>query len=81
MPSLAEVKRWLITIGLEISEEKSLLRDARQGFKFLGFQITLVRKGRQLNQPYKVKIVPSKSNCLRFLDKVRKVIRSATAKQ
>ena len=76
---IAEVKRWLMTIGLEISEEKSLLRDARQGFKFLGFQIILVRKGRQLNQPYKVKIVPSKANCLRFLDKVRKVIRSAKA--
>jgi RNA-directed DNA polymerase len=76
---IEEVKRWLITVGLEISEKKSELRDARRGFKFLGFQIILVRKGRQLNQPYKVKIVPSKANCLRFLDKVRKVIRSAKA--
>lgn len=76
---IIEVKRWLMTIGLEISEEKSLLRDARQGFQFLGFQIILVRRGRQLNQPYKVKIVPSKANCLRLLDKVRKVIGSAKA--
>jgi RNA-directed DNA polymerase len=76
---IEEAKRWLMTIGLEISEEKSVLRDARQSFKFLGFQIIMARRGRQLNQPYKVKIVPAKANCIRFLDKVRNVIRSAKA--
>nr|AOC61656.1 putative reverse transcriptase, intron maturase and H-N-H endonuclease [Gloeotilopsis planctonica] len=76
---VAEVKRWLMPLGLEISEEKSKLRDAREGFKFLGFQIILVRRGRAPTHPYKVKIVPAKENCLRFLEKVRKVIRLAKA--
>jgi RNA-directed DNA polymerase len=76
---IAEVKRWLMPMGLEISEEKSKLRDAREGFKFLGFQIILVRRGIALIQSYKVKIVPAKDNCLRFLEKVRKVIKSAKA--
>jgi RNA-directed DNA polymerase len=74
-----EVKRWLTTVGLEISEEKSKLRNARNGFKFLGFQIILVRRGRALNHPYKVKIVPAKPNCLRFLEKLRSVIKKAKA--
>ncbi len=76
---IEEVKQWLKKVGLEISEEKSKLRDARQGFTFLGFQIILVKRGLQLNQPYKVKITPAKENCLRFLEKVRTVIRSAKA--
>lgn len=76
---IQECKRWLNAVGLEISEEKSKLVDARNGFKFLGFHIILVRKGRAINHPYKVKIVPAKANCLRFLDKVRQVIRRAKA--
>ena len=48
-------------------------------FKFLGFQIILVRRGITVNQPYKVKIIPSKDNRSRFLDKVRTVIRKAKA--
>lgn len=76
---IAEVKNWLSTIGLEISEEKSKLRDAREGFNFLGYHIILCRRGSAKNHPYKVKIVPSKFNCLRFLDKVRTVIRKARA--
>lgn len=76
---IAEVKSWLSTMGLEIREEKSKLRDAREGFNFLGFQIILCRRGRAKNHPYKVKIVPSKANCLRFLDKVRTVVRKARA--
>lgn len=76
-----EVKRWLTkeSVGLEISEEKSKLRDARNGFQFLGFQIILVRRGHALNHPYKAKIVPAKPNCLRFLEKVRNVIKKAKA--
>jgi RNA-directed DNA polymerase len=76
---IAEVRHWLSTMGLEISEEKSKLRDSREGFKFLGFQIIQVKRGQQINQPYKVKIVPSKENCLRFYEKVRKVIRIGRA--
>jgi len=76
---IAETKRWLAEIGLEISEEKSRLIDDREGFKFLGFRITLVRRGRHPKHPYKVKIIPAKENCLRFLDKIRLVIRKAKA--
>jgi RNA-directed DNA polymerase len=72
---ITEAKQWLIGMGLEISDEKSKLRDAREGFKFLGFQIILVKK----ENAYKVKMTPSKANRLRFLDKVRTVIRSAKA--
>jgi RNA-directed DNA polymerase len=67
-----ETKKWLSQIGLEISEEKSSLRDGRGGFNFLGFQIILVRKlhaGR-----YKVKITPSKQSRKRFLLKIRDII-------
>jgi len=76
---IAECIQWLKTVGLEISEEKSKLRDARQGFKFLGFQIILVRRGSSITHPYKVKIIPSKANCLRFLDKVRQIVKQAKA--
>lgn len=76
---IAEVKRWLITVGLEISEEKSKLRDAREGFNFLGFQIILVRRGREKTHPYKVKITPAKESCQRFLNKVRTIIGKAKA--
>jgi RNA-directed DNA polymerase len=76
---IAEVKQWLSTMGLEISDEKSKLRDSHEGFKFLGFQIIQVKRGKQINQPYKVKIVPSKENCFRFYEKVRKVIRIGRA--
>lgn len=76
---IQECMRWLKTVGLELSEEKSKLRDSRHGFNFLGFQIILVRRGRAINHPYKVKIVPAKANCLRFLDKVRQIVKRAKA--
>jgi len=76
---IEETKRWLAGIGLEISEEKSRLIDDREGFKFLGFRIILVRRGRHPKQPYKVKIIPAKENCLRFLDKIRSVVKKAKA--
>lgn len=69
---IEETKKWLQQIGLEISEEKSKLRDAREGFLFLGFQIIQVRKltvGR-----YKTKITPSKQKRLLFLKNIREVI-------
>jgi len=67
-----ETKRWLMSVGLEISEKKSALRDCRGGFLFLGFQIIQVRKvtvGR-----YKTKITPSKQKRINFLKKIREVI-------
>nr|ALO20869.1 putative reverse transcriptase [Chlamydomonas nivalis] len=70
---IAEAKNWLIKMGLEISEEKSSIRDSRQGIKFLGFKITLVRKAKR----YKVKIVPSKDNTKRFLEKIKNVIQKS----
>jgi len=76
---LDEINMWLNNMGLEINLDKTKLIDARQGFKFLGFQIILVKRGTQVNQPYKVKIIPSKLNCLSFLNKVRIIIRKAKA--
>ena len=65
-----ETRKWLSKVGLELSEEKSSVKDCRESFTFLGFSITLVRKEKQ----YKVKIVPSRENQLRYLDKVRTII-------
>lgn len=66
-----EAKLFLKNVGLEISEEKSKMRDAREGFLFLGFRIILVRKmGR-----YKVKIMPSKQSCIRLMDNIRDTIK------
>lgn len=67
-----ETKNWLRSVGLEISEEKSALRDSRGGFNFLGFRITMVRK--PVADRYKVKITPSKESMKRFLFKVKILI-------
>jgi RNA-directed DNA polymerase len=69
---IAETHKWLATVGLEISEEKSALRDARYGFKFLGFEITLVRKPTVGN--YKVKIQASVEKQKSLLLKVKKIV-------
>jgi len=69
-PCIEETKLWLSQLGLEISDEKSAIRDARQGFQFLGFKITQVVKDRQ----YKVKITPSVEKQKLFLEKIKKVI-------
>lgn len=71
---IAETHKWLANVGLAISEEKSALRDARNGFKFLGFQIIMVRKPKVGN--YKVKIQPSKEKQLAFLAKIRKIVKN-----
>jgi RNA-directed DNA polymerase len=72
---ITETKKWLKSIGLDISEAKSALRvrDGRNGFNFLGFQVIQLRKiqvGR-----YKVKIIPSKIARKNILEKVGKIIR------
>jgi RNA-directed DNA polymerase len=72
-----ETKRWLMQIGLEISEEKSAVRDVRMGFNFLGFQIIMVRKIQRMR--YKVKITPSRLSKKRFLQKIRDIIQKNKA--
>lgn len=72
---IIQAKLWLKGIGLEISEEKSALRDAREGFIFLGFQIILVRIMRR----YKVKVMPSSRSCERLMENVRTVVKEAKA--
>nr|AYQ94511.1 hypothetical protein [Cylindrocapsa geminella] len=74
---IKEVQLWLLAMGLEISEEKSKLRDILEGFQFLGFQIILTRKGK--GREYKVKITPSKKSCQRFYDKMKTVIKNSKA--
>lgn len=69
---IAETHKFLAGVGLAISEEKSALKDCREGFQFLGFQIIQVRKlkvGR-----FKVKIHPSKASQLKLLAKVKQII-------
>lgn len=67
---IEETKKWLTHVGLEINEEKSAIKDSRNGFKFLGFQIIQVRK----EGNYKVKITPSMEKQSALLKKVRKVL-------
>lgn len=72
---IQETKNWLLQIGLEISEEKSSLKEGSKGFLFLGFQTILLKRGGR----YKVKIRPSKQSILRFLLKIREVIQNNKA--
>ena len=67
-----ETRNWLQTVGLELNEEKSSIKDGRNGFLFLGFQIILVMKQDQI----KVKIHPSTTSKTRFLEKVRQIIQN-----
>lgn len=70
---IEETKKWLMhNTGLEISEEKSALRDSRNGFNFLGFQVITVRRPRV--RTYKVRIQPARKNVEKFLDKIKSVI-------
>lgn len=69
---IKETKLWLQQMGLEISEEKSKLRDGRKGFLFLGFQVIQVRKIKA--DRFKTKIVPCKQKRILFLKNIREVI-------
>lgn len=69
---IQETRKWLKTVGLEISEEKSAMRDGRNGFLFLGFQIIQVKKVTVGN--YKVKIQPSRQSQAKLLLKIREII-------
>jgi len=68
-----ETRKWLSGIGLRISEEKSAVRDVRQGFLFLGFQCIMIRR-KYGNWQYKTHIRPSTASVRKLLDKVRVII-------
>lgn len=74
---ILETKKWLKFVGLEISEEKSVLRDGRNGFNFLGFQIIQVRKVKVGN--YKVKIQPSRKSQAKVMLNIRKIVQGNRA--
>lgn len=70
---IKETKKWLLDdIGLELNNEKSVLRDSRNGFHFLGFQVITVR--RPTVKTYKVRIQPSRDNQMKILEKVKNII-------
>jgi len=69
-----ETRKWLAGIGLGISEEKSSVKDVRQGFLFLGFQVIMIRR-QYGNWKYKVHIRPSTQNVKKFMGKVGTIIR------
>jgi RNA-directed DNA polymerase len=72
-----EVHKWLSHMGLYINEEKSSVKDSRQGFYFLGFQIILV--GGLKKKDLKVKIQASKSKQKIFLQKISQIIQTSKA--
>jgi RNA-directed DNA polymerase len=74
---IAETRNWLKSVGLQISEEKSALRDGRNGFLFLGFQIIQVRK--VAKGTYKVNIQPSRKSQNKMLSKVREIVQNNRA--
>jgi len=65
-------EKWLHTMGLEISKEKTSIKDSRHGVKFLGHSITHVKK----NGVYKIKIEPSKDSCKSLLNKIKIIIKA-----
>eukprot|EP00200_Dunaliella_tertiolecta_P003071 CAMPEP_0202337808 /NCGR_PEP_ID=MMETSP1126-20121109/345_1 /ASSEMBLY_ACC=CAM_ASM_000457 /TAXON_ID=3047 /ORGANISM="Dunaliella tertiolecta, Strain CCMP1320" /LENGTH=409 /DNA_ID=CAMNT_0048928079 /DNA_START=516 /DNA_END=1742 /DNA_ORIENTATION=+ len=71
---IRETRVWLAGMGLEISEEKSTVRDAREGFLFLGFQCIMIRR-KYGNCKYKILIRPSNQSVQKLLDKVKVIIR------
>lgn len=67
-----ETKIWLSNMGLEISEEKTKLRLVSQTFKFLGFQMGLIKK----QGKFRVKITPSKESVITITNKTRNIIQN-----
>lgn len=65
-----ETRLFLSHMSLFISEEKSSIRDCREGFSFLGFQILQIWR----KEKYAVKVYPTRKNQARILTKVRSII-------
>jgi RNA-directed DNA polymerase len=67
---IQETRSFLSSMSLSISEEKSKLRDCREGFSFLGFRIIQIkRRGK-----YSVNIYPSRKNQAGILLKLRSIV-------
>ena len=73
---IKHTETWLAKLGLTINQERSILRDGREGFDFLGFRIILVK--RKLGA-YKVKIYPAKAHQISILDTTRQLIAARKA--
>lgn len=71
---IKETRIWLSGMGLEVSEEKSSVKDVRQGFLFLGFQVIMIRR-RYRNWKYKVYIRPSTQSVKKLSDRMGTIIR------
>lgn len=72
---IEETSRWLDSVGLEISQEKSKVVNSHNGFKFLGFQIIVVRR----NEKYRVSITPEKGKRKRFVDRIKSILQKNRA--
>jgi len=68
---IIKTRQFLARVGLEVSDEKSQVRNATEGFKFLGFRVTVIQAQGKL----KVKIFPSKEASLRLFENVRQVLK------
>ena len=64
-----EITDWLRERGLELSEEKTSIRNLKEGFDFLGFNIR-VYAGRETRKD-KLLIKPSKASVQAFKDRMR----------
>lgn len=73
---IPQIESWLSLMGLRINQEKSVLRDGKQGFSFLGFRFVQTKC---VNGLYKIKIYPSKENQVSIMKKVRQVIQTGKA--
>jgi RNA-directed DNA polymerase len=75
---IEETKKWLALIGLEINTQSlyyeahplALVKDGRNGFTFLGFQVIQIKK----NGQYRVKIRPSKDSIKKLSAKLREIM-------
>lgn len=68
-----EAQIFLKSTGLKINEQKTNIKFASQGFNFLGFTLTQVKRA---NGNYKTLIYPAKEKQKRFLKKIREIIQS-----
>lgn len=55
-------------------DEKSVIKDCRDNFHFLGFTISLVRKNKE---DYRVRIIPSRESQLAFINKAGTIIKNS----
>nr|QUO99051.1 hypothetical protein [Oedogonium sp. 260-2_chl] len=72
-----ETKIWLQKIGLTINEDKSQIKDCRNGFLFLGFQIIQLKKKNL--EKFKVGIHPSRKSQTKLLSKIKGILTTSKA--